>query len=771
MKFIYIKKLFLFFLIFFITSHAIAQSGIFFQAIARDRNANPAKDRKLYVQTNIIQSSPTGTIVLTEEHETFTDAFGIFSIMVGSGRRVGGTVTGLSTIDWSKGPYYLNLKIVITPVTIGTGWDYNKEWVDIGTTIFGAVPFALYSANTANINNKLNAADTTKMLESYAKVKAVQVLSTSIDTKLATKDTATMLAPYAKKTYTDSALLTKMNVFDKSIYAKQAYVDTVNYIQQKFVDSSLQSKFNLTDTLKYTKQIFTDSALLTKMNVFDKSIYAKQAYVDSALLTKMNNFDTSRFAKQIFIDSALITKFNNTDTIKYTKLTYTDSALSTKFKMVDTINFTKQIYTDSALLTKMNFFDTTRYAKQAYVDSINYIQQKFVDSSLQSKFNLADTIKYTKQTFTDSALLTKLTTTGSAVGLTNFPILNQNTTGNAAFATTATTATTAGTSSTATKLAIARKINNVAFDGSADITITADAGTLTGATLNSTVTNSSLTSVGTLTNTIISGKLVVGATSAASNSAVLEASSTTQGFLPPRMTTIQRDAILSPATGLVIFNTTTNGLEVKSSNGWVLLTPSTAVSLPTVVIGTQQWTDKNLDVLTYRNGDLIPQVTDPTAWAALTTGAWCYFNNDPSGYGSIYGKLYNWYAVNDPRGLAPQGWHIATSDELATLRTTLGGSTVAGAKMKTTTRWTTPNPLYKGAGATNESGFSGLPGSYRDSDGSFFNFIGQEGYWWTATEFNTTIAYHYQLGKDFDNAVWGKILNKKRGFSVRCVRD
>ena len=716
MKFIYMKKLFLFFLIFFITSHAIAQSGIFFQAIARDNFSNPAKDRKLYVQTNIIQSSPTGTIVLTEEHETFTDAFGIFSIMVGSGRRVGGTVTGLSTIDWSKGPYYLNLKIVITPVTIGTGWDYNKEWVDIGTTIFGTVPFALYSANTANINNKLNAADTTKMLESYAKVKAVQVLSTSIDTKLATKDTATMLAPYAKKTY-------------------------------------------------------TDSALLTKMNVFDKSIYAKQAYVDSALLTKMNNFDTSRFAKQIFIDSALITKFNNTDTIKYTKLTYTDSALSTKFKMVDTINFTKQIYTDSALLTKMNFFDTTRYAKQAYVDSINYIQQKFVDSSLQSKFNLADTIKYTKQTFTDSALLTKLTTTGSAVGLTNFPILNQNTTGNAAFATTATTATTAGTSSTATKLAITRKINNVAFDGSADITITADAGTLTGATLNSTVTNSSLTSVGTLTNTIISGKLVVGATSAASNSAVLEASSTTQGFLPPRMTTIQRDAILSPATGLVIFNTTTNGLEVKSSNGWVLLTPSTAVSLPTVVIGTQQWTDKNLDVLTYRNGDLIPQVTDATAWAALTTGAWCYFNNDPSGYGSIYGKLYNWYAVNDPRGLAPQGWHIATSDELATLRTTLGGSTVAGAKMKTTTRWTTPNPLYKGAGATNESGFSGLPGSYRDSDGSFFNFIGQEGYWWTATEFNTTIAYHYQLGKDFDNAVWGKILNKKRGFSVRCVRD
>ena len=261
------KKVFLFFFIFFTTLHAYAQTGIFFQAIARDNTSNPAKDRKLYVQTNIIQSTTTGTIVLTEEHETFTDAFGIFSIMVGSGRRVGGTVTSLSTIDWAKGPYYLNIKIVITPVGVGAGWDYTKEWVDIGTTIFGAVPFALYSANTAKIDDKFNTSDTSKMLEPYAKGKAVQVLSTTIDTKLATKDTAAMLAPYAKKTYSDSALLTKMNIFDKTIYAKQAYVDSINYIQQKFVESSLQTKFNLADTIKYTKQIYTDSALLTKLSI------------------------------------------------------------------------------------------------------------------------------------------------------------------------------------------------------------------------------------------------------------------------------------------------------------------------------------------------------------------------------------------------------------------------------------------------------------------------------------------------------------------------
>lgn len=90
-----------------------------------------------------------------------------------------------------------------------------------------------------------------------------------------------------------------------------------------------------------------------------------------------------------------------------------------------------------------------------------------------------------------------------------------------------------------------------------------------------------------------------------------------------------------------------------------------------VTIGNQKWMEKNLEVVTYRNGDVIPQVTDNTAWAALTTGAWCYYNNDPAN-GAIYGKLYNWYAVYDSRGLAPQGWHIPTYAELTTLRTNFG---------------------------------------------------------------------------------------------------
>ena len=168
------------------SNHLIAQNtnGIFFQAVARDNFSNPAKDRKIYVQSSIIQTTPTGTKVLTEEHQANTDATGVFSISLGNGVRVGGTATSLATIDWSKGPFYLNLKVAITPIGGNSNWDYTKEWVDMGTTSFGAVPFALYSASSAKVDDKLNVSDTTTMLKVYAKAIKVQSLETAVASKL-----------------------------------------------------------------------------------------------------------------------------------------------------------------------------------------------------------------------------------------------------------------------------------------------------------------------------------------------------------------------------------------------------------------------------------------------------------------------------------------------------------------------------------------------------------------------------------------------------------
>ena len=188
-----------------------------------------------------------------------------------------------------------------------------------------------------------------------------------------------------------------------------------------------------------------------------------------------------------------------------------------------------------------------------------------------------------------------------------------------------------------------------------------------------------------------------------------------------------------------------------------------ATTYPNVLIGTQYWMEKNLEVTNYRNGDIIPYVSDPTAWAGLTTGAWCYHNNDPE---SGYGKLYNWQAVNDPRGLAPTGWHVTTDAEWTTLSTFLGGVSVAGGEMKTpgTNSWITPN-----TGATNSSGFSGLPGGFRDNGGTFSG-IGSYGYFWSSTVESTIFAWgravNYNNGS-LTRSNWGK----KYGFSVRCLRD
>ncbi len=207
----------------------------------------------------------------------------------------------------------------------------------------------------------------------------------------------------------------------------------------------------------------------------------------------------------------------------------------------------------------------------------------------------------------------------------------------------------------------------------------------------------------------------------------------------------------------------------------VLSTPVTIVTdiddntYNTVNICGQTWMQSNLNVEHYRNGDVIPQVQDQTQWNNLTTGAWCYYNNDPAN-GTVYGKLYNLYAVKDPRGLAPQGWHVPTDGEWTTLVNCLGGETVAGGKMKETggNHWWMPNI------ASNESGFTALGSGYRnDQWNNFMRYT----YFWSQTSDSITGS----------NQVWVRVLNNSGesigrgtlgynptatpGISVRCIKD
>lgn len=257
---------------------------------------------------------------------------------------------------------------------------------------------------------------------------------------------------------------------------------------------------------------------------------------------------------------------------------------------------------------------------------------------------------------------------------------------------------------------------------------------------------------------------------AAHTSAMLDVSSTTKGFLPPRMTYAQKQLINSPAVGLMVYCTdcsTYGEIQVFNGVAWTNMMGGTATATTNVTIGNQVWSNSNLNVTTYRNGDIIPQVTDPTAWTNLTTGAWCYYNND-SANGTIYGKLYNWYAVNDPRGLAPAGWHIPSDSEWNTLFTSLGSGNdwFFGGRMKTTgtTLWNSPN-----TGATNDTGFSALPGGRRYNNGASEN-MNNLGYWWTSTSYLDIYSWFYQL-TNTSNALSRTNNLKTCGLSVRCIRD
>ncbi|NNT71581.1 hypothetical protein HKT18_05050 [Flavobacterium sp. IMCC34852] len=191
---------------------------------------------------------------------------------------------------------------------------------------------------------------------------------------------------------------------------------------------------------------------------------------------------------------------------------------------------------------------------------------------------------------------------------------------------------------------------------------------------------------------------------------------------------------------------------------------------PSIIINNKQWMKENLNVSKYRNGDVIPEVTDPTQWEDLTTGAWCYYANETAN-GTTYGKLYNWYAVNDPRGLAPAGWHVATDQEWTALTTFLGGNTtVAGAKLRDTGALWAPESAI----ATNQSGFSALPSgrsfiTVTPTGEDPFMFMGKVAYWWSSTQASSTSSYTLNVG--FTNSITRSSIRFNAGLAVRCVKN
>lgn|GEM_PF-2239080 len=257
------------------------------------------------------------------------------------------------------------------------------------------------------------------------------------------------------------------------------------------------------------------------------------------------------------------------------------------------------------------------------------------------------------------------------------------------------------------------------------------------------------------------------------SSAMLEVKSVTKGMLLPRMTASQRTVINPAALGLLVYQTDSpSGFYYFDGTEWIFLgtregggghiIDADGNSYPTVKVGEDEWMQENLRVTHYRNGEAIDLITVNSEWSR-PMGAYCWYNNDMTANKLLYGALYNWPAVIDNRSLCPTGWHVATHAEWTAMTTYLGGTGIAGGKIKSALLFAPPN-----VAATNISGFSATPGGFRMWDGNYSS-LSERGYWWTSTLDGTnawyrTVGYSdpqvevYSIGPDF-------------GFSVRCVKD
>jgi len=237
----------------------------------------------------------------------------------------------------------------------------------------------------------------------------------------------------------------------------------------------------------------------------------------------------------------------------------------------------------------------------------------------------------------------------------------------------------------------------------------------------------------------------------------------------------QNDTIYFMKDGLVVHKQPVNPSDVDSAifynpNPIDTTTNSTITDIDgnvytSVTIGTQEWMVENLRTSKYSDGTVIPNVTGDTEWSNLITGAWSHYENDSSQYESMYGKLYNWYAVNTNK-LCPTGWHVTTNPEWIVLTDYLaanGHNGTEGTALKATSVWNS------GGNGTDDYGWLGLPGGSRASNGSFYS-IGNLGYWWSSSQDYTFNAWFRGLYYGY-GSVDRDYSSKDYGFSVRCLRD
>lgn len=202
----------------------------------------------------------------------------------------------------------------------------------------------------------------------------------------------------------------------------------------------------------------------------------------------------------------------------------------------------------------------------------------------------------------------------------------------------------------------------------------------------------------------------------------------------------------------------------KNEDSGLLVTDIDGNTYHTITIGTQVWMAENLKTTKFRDGTAIPLVTESSTWRNATSPAFCEYNNNPAAP-ETYGRLYNWFAATDSHGICPAGWHIPSYSEWETLVTYLGGLDAAGKKLKESgiSHWADPNK------ADNSSGFSALPGGYRNEQGNFFGSA-QIGSFWCIREGDAVPSWSWYL-YNYEERIFSVYEENVRGNSIRCIKD
>ena len=504
--------------------------GIFFQAIARDEYANPAKNRVIYVQSRIIQTSQSGTILLTEQFKTNTDDAGVFSISVGNGSRLGGSTLGMNYIEWSKGPFFLGLKIAIEPVAPISNWDYSKELIDLGISPFGAVPYALYAENpnklniadsvikyvtpfqlnaskfdstfiTAKVNNKVNIADSTILYVTPTQLKAITFDSNNIYTQLALKANITDL----NAALGNSAGFTSINTSINSLTNSVTYLNgiiTAN-ANTNSITSLVSGKEDISNK---SVSIISDASSDSKY----PSVKSVKDYVDSQIVAGMSTISIQDATTTIKGKIKLAGDLSGTADAP----TIANGAI-TNAKIASGI--------DAAKITG-NFSGTAANATNAvnatYATNANYATSAGTASSSITANTASTAISATYATNANYATSAG-TASSSITANTASTAISATYATNANYATSAGTASssiTANTASTAISATYATNANYATSAGTASSSITANsaltANSATTATTAGNITATSNTTLTSLTNLNTVGTITAGTWSA-----------------------------------------------------------------------------------------------------------------------------------------------------------------------------------------------------------------------------------------------------------------